>query len=415
MAKFKYVATSIASGKEMKGEIAANNQSDVLVKLQSLGMRPKSITAVGKGKGSSEAGWYEKLNEKLLAFQSSVPQKDVVFFTRQMATFLNAGVSLPKSIKNISGAQKNIVFKRILEELFEDLNSGTDFSEALAKHPDCFDQMYVSLVEAGEATGNLDSALQSLAEYMEKSAKMAQAIKSAMMYPKFVLIFTAVIVFVILWKIIPVFQGMYEGMGGVLPAPTRALVFMSEIIQNYFFTIIGAFIFLNIAKKYAFKTKPVNDLWDKFSINVPTFGVMVKQIIVGRVASTLSLLLQSGTSMLNSMEIAAKVANNNEYLVAIRKAMNDVKNGIDLSVAMKKTNQFEDLVIQLIETGEETARIDELMKKISDYYEEEVSVKIKGFASLIEPLLIVIMGVVIGGIVVGIYLPIITMGEAMTH
>ncbi|PID27414.1 MAG: hypothetical protein CR982_05580 [Candidatus Cloacimonadota bacterium] len=415
MSKYKYVAINISSGKELSGEITASNQSDVLLKLQALGLKPKSISVIKSNKSSKNSSLFDRANEWILSLQNSVPQKDVVFFTRQMATFLNAGVSLPKSIKNISSAQKNLIFKRILDEMCDDLNSGIDFSEALAKHPAVFDQMYVSLVEAGEATGNLDDALKSLADYMEKSAKMSQAIKSAMMYPKFVLIFTAIIVFIILWKVIPIFQDLYGSMGGTLPAPTRALIFMSEIIQNNFFTIIGIIILFFIVKKYAFKTKAVNDVWDKFVINVPTFGVMNRQIIIGRITSTLSLLLKSGTSMIKSMEISAKVANNNEYFVALKKAMNDVKNGIDLSAAVKKTNQFEDLVVQLIETGEETARIDELMKKISDYYEEEVSVKIKGFASLIEPLLIVIMGVVIGGIVVGIYLPIITMGDVMTH
>jgi type IV pilus assembly protein PilC len=336
MPKYKYTAINIGSGKEVSGNISANSQSDVLLKLQSLGMRPKTITPMGKGKGKGNMSAFDRANEWFLSLQNSVPEKDVVFFTRQMATFLNAGVSLPKSIKNISSAQKNIIFKRKMEELYDDLNAGVDFSEALSKHPQVFDQMYVSLVEAGEATGNLDSALASLADYKEKSAKMAQAIKSAMMYPKFVLIFTAVIVFIILWKVIPIFQNLYSSMGGTLPAPTRALIFMSDIIQNNFFAIIISLVLFFIAKKYAFKTKAVNNAWDKFAINAPTFGIMAKQIIIGRVSSTFALLLKSGTSMLASMEIAAKVANNNEYYVAVNKAMNDVKNGIDLSVALKK-------------------------------------------------------------------------------
>ncbi|MBN1970486.1 MAG: type II secretion system F family protein [Candidatus Delongbacteria bacterium] len=412
MAKYKYVARN-TTGKTVNGEISADGQNDVILKLQSLGLSPLSVTVYDKKSGGG--GLYEKINESLLAMQKTVPFKDVVFFTRQMATFLNAGVSITKSIKNIVGAQKNLIFKRIMNTMYEDINAGMDFSEALKKHPDTFDQMFVSLVEAGEATGNLDVALQSLADYMEKTAKMKQAIKSAMMYPKFVLMFTVLIVFVILWKVIPIFQNLYSSMGGELPAPTKALIFLSDIVQSYFFYIIGGIIAFFIIKKYIFKVKAVNNFWDKLVINFPTFGIMAQQIIVGRLTSTLSLLLRSGTSMLQSMEIASRVASNNEYFEAMRKAMNDVKNGIDLSVAVKKTNRFEDIVIQLIETGEETGRIDDLMKKISDYYEEEVAVKIKGFSSLIEPFLIVIMGVVIGGIVVGIYLPIITMGEVMTH
>ena len=409
MPKYKYVARD-NTGKVVSGEIAASSQNEVILKLQQQTLIPVTITEISRRKSGS---LFASLDDKIQTLSTSIKLKDLVFFTRQLVTFLDAGVTLAKSIKNLADAQKNISFRKVLNQVYSDITGGSDFSEALAKHPKVFDQMYVNIIRAGELSGNLDKALGSLALYKEKSEKMRQSIKSAMMYPKFVAIFTAVIVFVIIWKIIPVFEGLFSSMGGELPAPTQLLVNLSNLLENYFMLVIGGLIVSFIVIKLAFKTKPVRDLWDKFVINAPIFGVLVQQIIVARITSTFALLLESGTPMLQAMEIAGKVADNNEYETSINKAIVDVKNGTELSVSLKRTNRFEDVVIQLTQTGEETGRIDELMQKIANFYDDEVSVKIKGMSSLIEPLLIVVMGVVIGSIVVAIYLPIFTMGDVL--
>lgn len=409
MPKFRYVAKDV-SGKTTTGEIMAGGQTDVVNKLQLQNLIPMSITEVSMQKSG---GGFQAINDKITMMTTSVKLGDIVFFTRQMVTFLNAGVTLTKSIKNIADSQKNVVVKSVLNSIYESINAGSDFSEALAKHPKIFDQMFVNIVKAGETSGNLDKALDALATYMEKTAQMQQTIKSAMMYPKFVLMFTAVIVFVIIWKIIPVFQSLFSSLGGELPAPTQLLVDASDLLQAHFLLVLGVMVAAFFGIKYAFKLKPVQNFWDKFVINAPVFGDLVRQIIVSRVSSVLALLLSSGTSMIESIEIASKVANNNEYYQSLKKSATDVSNGVELSVAFKKTNRFDDVFIQLVETGEETGKIDDLMHKIAEYYDQEVAVKIKGFSSLIEPLLIVIMGAVIGSIVVAIYLPIFTMGEAL--
>lgn len=409
MPKFRYVAKDV-SGKTTTGEIMAGGQTDVVNKLQMQNLIPMSITEVSMQKSG---GGFQAINDKITMMTTSVKLGDVVFFTRQMVTFLNAGVTLTKSIKNIADSQKNVVVKSVLNSIYESINAGSDFSEALAKHPKIFDQMFVNIVKAGETSGNLDKALGSLATYMEKTAQMQQTVKSAMMYPKFVLMFTAVIVFVILWKIIPVFQGLFSSLGGELPGPTQLLVDGSDLLQEHFLLVLAVLAGGFYGVKMLFKLKPVQKFWDKFVINAPVFGELVRQIIVSRISSVLALLLSSGTSMIESIEIASKVANNNEYYQSLKKSATDVSNGVELSVAFKKTNRFDDVFIQLIETGEETGKIDDLMQKIADYYDQEVAVKIKGFSSLIEPLLIVIMGAVIGSIVVAIYLPIFTMGETM--
>ncbi len=409
MPKFRYVAKDV-SGKTTTGEIMAGGQSDVVNKLEMQNMIPMSITEISMQKSG---GCFQALNDKIALMTTSVKLTDVVFVTRQMVTFLNAGVTLTKCIKNIADAQKNVVIKAVLNKIYEDINAGADFSTALSKHPKIFDQMYVNIVKAGETSGNLDKALGSLATYKEKTAQMQQTIKSAMMYPKFVLMFTAVIVFVIIWKIIPVFQGLFSSLGGELPAPTQLLVDASDVLQEHMLVVLGSLAAIFFGIKYAFKFKPVRNAWDNFTINAPVFGELVRQIIVSRVSSVLALLLGSGTSMLESIEIASKVANNNVYEQALKKSATDVSNGVELSVAFKKSNRFDDVFIQLLETGEETGKVDELMRKIAEYYDDEVAVKIKGFSSLIEPLLIVIMGAVIGSIVVSIYLPIFTMGDAL--
>jgi len=409
MPKYQYVARD-RSNRTVNSDMIASSQQEVILNLQKKNLVPVTITEVSSRKTS---GMYEKINESLLSMQKGVPVKDIVFFTRQMTTFINAGVSLTKSINNIGHSQKNIVFRRILNDVYEDINAGSDFSSALAKHPTAFDQMYVNIIKAGEATGQLEKSLDSLAIYMEKSAAMKQAIKSAMMYPKFVMGFTVLIVIGIIKFIIPVFEDMYGGMGAELPAPTAFLIFLSGLFESNLLEIIGIIILLVILKKFAFKTKIVNNMWDKFTINVPTFGSLVQQIIITKVTSTLSLMMSSGTPIIQCLNIAGKVSNNNEYETAMEKAIVDVKNGVELSVALKRTNRWPDIMIQLIETGEETGKIDELMQKVADYFDEEVQVKIKGFASLIEPLLIVVMGVVIGGIVIAIYLPMFGMGDVM--
>jgi len=409
MPKFRYVAKDLA-GKTVTGEIMAGGQTDVVNKLQMQNMIPMSITEISMQKSG---GGFQAINDKITMLTTKVSLADKVFFTNQMVTFLNAGVTLTKSIKNIADSQKNVVVKSVLNSLYDDINAGSDFSQALAKHPKIFDQMYVNIVKAGEASGNLDKALKSLAGYMEKSAALQGAIKSAMMYPKFVLIFTCVIVFVILWKIIPVFEGLFSSMGGELPGPTQLLVDGSSVIQNHFFLILLSFGGIFYGIKYAFKFKKVRDFWDNFIINAPIFGELVRQIIVSRVSSVLALLLGSGTSMLESIEISSKVSNNSVYEAALKKAAVDVSNGVELSVSFKKTNRFDDVFIQLLETGEETGKIDDLMKKIAEYYDAEVAMKVKGFSSLMEPLLIVFMGVVVGSIVVAIYLPIFTVGETL--
>ncbi len=409
MPKYQYVARD-RSNRTVNSEMVASSQQEVILNLQKKNLVPVTITEVSSRKTS---GMYEKLNESLLSMQKGVPIKDIVFFTRQMTTFINAGVSLTKSINNIGHSQKNIVFRRILNDVYEDINAGSDFSEALAKHPTAFDQMYVNIIKAGEATGQLEKSLDSLAIYMEKSAAMKQAIKSAMMYPKFVMGFTVLIVIGIIKFIIPVFEDMYGGMGAELPAPTAFLIFLSGLFESNLLEIIGVIILLFVVKKFAFKTKIVNNMWDKFTINIPTFGSLIQQIIITKVTSTLSLMMSSGTPIIQCLNIAGKVSDNNEYEMAMEKAIVDVKNGVELSVALKRTNRWPDIMIQLIETGEETGKIDELMQKVADYFDEEVQVKIKGFASLIEPLLIVIMGVVIGGIVIAIYLPMFGMGDVM--
>lgn len=409
MPKFRYVAKDI-SGKTVTGEIMAGGQTDVVNKLQMQNMIPMSITEISMQKSG---GGFQAINDKITMLTTKVSLADKVFFTNQMVTFLNAGVTLTKSIKNIADSQKNVVVKAVLNQLYDDINAGSDFSQALAKHPKIFDQMYVNIVKAGEASGNLDKALKSLAGYMEKSAALQGAIKSAMMYPKFVVIFTIVIVFVILWKIIPVFEGLFSSMGGELPGPTQLLVDGSEMLQEHFFLILASFAGVFYGIKYAFKFKKIRDFWDNFTINAPLFGELVRQIIVSRVSSVLALLLGSGTSMLESIEISSKVANNSVYEIALKKAAVDVSNGVELSVSFKKTNRFDDVFIQLLETGEETGKIDDLMRKIAEYYDAEVAIKVKGFSSLMEPLLIVFMGVIVGSIVVAIYLPIFTMGETL--
>ncbi len=409
MPKFRYVAKDVA-GKTLSGEIMAGGQADVINKLQMQNMIPMSITEISmQGSG----GGFQALNDRITLMTSSVKLEDKVFFTRQMVTFLNAGVTLTKSIKNIADSQKNVLMRKILNDMYEDINAGSDFSAALAKHPKVFDQMYVNIVRAGETSGNLDKALESLASYMDKTSKMQKSIKSAMMYPKFVLIFTVVIVFVIMWKIIPVFDSLFSSFGGELPGPTRMLVAGSDFLGENFLLVIGGFAAIYFGTKYAFKFKPVRDGWDKFTISAPIFGDLVKQIIVSRVSSVLALLLGSGTSMLESIEISSKVANNVVYETALKSVATDVSNGIDLSVSFKKTNRFDDIFVQLLQTGEETGKIDDLMIKIAEYYDEAVDLKIKGFSSLIEPLLIVFMGIVVGGIVVAIYLPMFTMGEVI--
>jgi len=352
------------------------------------------------------------MNEAIMKSQNKVPYKDMVFFTRQLATMLNGGVALPKSLEQLSRGEKPVL-KRIIERIGDDIAMGSTFSDALSKHPGAFNNMYVSVVRSGEVSGALDVVLDQLATYMENTEAMKAKVKAATRYPMAIGGFVTVIVIGILVKLVPVFKDMYGGAGSALPKPTMILVAASDAIRfNAPFVILGI-VLLAVAFFVAMNIDSTRYLWQKYILKFPVFGLILKKNILAIFSRTMSLLMSSGTPILEATQIAGAAVNNKHYAKALEDVYNDLKQGELLSASLAKTNEFPTLVTQLVSTGEESGKIDELLRKAAEFYEREIKNTVDSIASIIEPFLIVTLGALVGGILIALYMPIFMMGKIL--
>jgi len=354
----------------------------------------------------------KKRNEDLLLkYSYKISTKDILFVTSQIETFLKAGVNLTKAISNISKSHPNKRLKKILKNVNNDINAGVEFSVALSKYPDVFDTMFVSLIEAGEMSGSTESVFNKLARYLERMNALRSSLSSAMIYPMFLVVFMFLIVFFMMKQIVPVFAEMYNDTGGDFPLLTRYTINVSDFVTSYHVVIIlsGVLIFLlyKLAKTKLF----TRTIMDRVKINFPILGSIIRLIVISRIMSTISMMLNSGISIITCFKTSGKTSNNEIYKKAMKQIASDVSLGKDVSKSFKKTKLFPNLVISFIETAENTGTLNEMSEKISDYFETESKYKIKEFSSIIEPLLLVVLGLITALLVVSIYLPIMTFGQ----
>jgi|SRR5579883_2987442 len=388
------------AGDVKKGVMEADTEIDVTSRLRSMGI---SLTKV-RNKGRDI-----KLPE-FLNFFGGVGQKDIVIFTRQLATMIDAGLPIVQCLDILSSQTESKNFARMLAEVKGSVESGRNFSESLRKHPKAFSELYVNLVAAGEAGGILDRILSRLATYLEKAASLKRQVKGAMVYPIGILCVAVLVVIVLLWKVIPVFENMFKDMGGgALPAPTQFVINISKGFQNHAFLIIGGIIGTVMGFGYILRTKQGRRAFDRIMLKMPIFGPLLRKVAVARFTRTLGTLLGSGVPILDALDIVAKTAGNVVVAEAILYARQKISEGKNLAEPLTETKVFPSMVVQMIGVGEQTGAMDSMLQKIADFYEDEVDVAVAALTKLMEPMMMVFLGGIVGGLLIAMYMPIFEM------
>ncbi|MDH3629074.1 MAG: type II secretion system F family protein [Acidobacteriota bacterium] len=334
-----------------------------------------------------------------------ISSKEIAIFTRQFSVMIDAGLPLVQCLEILGTQQDNRTFQKILLQVRQDVESGSTLADAMRKHPKAFDDLYANMVAAGEAGGILDTILQRLSQYIEKIVKLRSAVRSALVYPIAVIVIAVAVVWIILWKVIPTFATLFEGLGATLPLPTRITIGLSNFIGSFWWVIflsIGLTIFL--INRYH-KTHKGRRVLDRIMLKLPVLGNVMKKIAVARFCRTLGTLVSSGVPILDGLEITAKTSGNAIVEDAIMATRASVEEGKTISEPLKASEVFPSMVVQMVAVGEQTGALETMLSKIADFYEDEVDEATANLLALLEPIMISFLGVVIGGIVISMYLP----------
>ncbi|OGA98725.1 MAG: type II secretion system protein F [Burkholderiales bacterium RIFCSPHIGHO2_12_FULL_69_20] len=384
------------NGKIVRGEIRAGGEAQVSASLRRQGIL------------------LTKLKKRRTSGGSSVKQKDIALFTRQLATMMKAGVPLLQAFDIVGRGATNPRLTKLLGDIRADVETGTSLSAAFRKHPMHFDALYCNLVEAGEAGGILEQLLDRLAIYQEKTLALKGKIKSALMYPIAVLTVAFIVVVVIMIKVIPAFKDVFSSFGADLPAPTLLVIAMSEFFVSYWPVIFGVmagggYMFMQTWKR----SVKMQMVMDRLLLRIPIFGNLINKSVIARWTRTLSTMFAAGVPLVEALDSVGGAAGNAVYAEATQKIQRDVSTGSALTTSMQSTGVFPNMVIQMASIGEESGSLDHMLAKAAEFYEEEVDDMVKGLSSLMEPIIIVVLGTIIGGIVVAMYLPIFKIGQVV--
>ncbi len=389
-------------GAVRSGVISAANGEAVIAQLKEQNIMVTRVKAKAKD-----------LKEYLAFLQPSVTAKDLVVFTRQLATMIDAGLPLVQCLDILGSSNENKTFKRVIADVKLGVESGSTFSESLNRHPKVFDRLYVNLVAAGEVGGILDTILNRLAAYMEKAEVLKRRVKSAMVYPISVTVVAFGIVVLMLVKVIPVFEKMFSDFGGELPGPTQMVVALSHFVQTYLLHGFGVVIALIFLYKYVRSTDKGCMVLDQFFLKVPVFGTLIRKVAVARFSRTLATMLSSGVPILDALEIVARTSGNMvvEREILLTKA--SIAEGKTIAEPLSKSKVFPGMVVQMISVGEQTGAMDTMLGKIADFYDDEVDAAVTALTSLLEPVMMVVLGGSIGSLLVAMYLPIFKIAESI--
>jgi type IV pilus assembly protein PilC len=352
-------------------------------------------------------------NAKPKKARGSVSMRDIVIFTRQFSTMINAGLPLVQALDILAKQTENKVLSDVTRAVVFDVESGHTVADALAKHPNAFSELYVNMVAAGEAGGILDTILMRLATFMEKNDALIRKVKGAMIYPGVIMSVAALAIIVLLIFVIPVFEEMFASVGMALPMPTRVVIAMSKFLKSYWYVVGGAIVAGGFLLKRYYATPSGKLTIDRLLLRLPVLGDVLRKSAVSRFTRTLGTLISSGVSILDGLEITAKTAGNRVIQDAIMASRASIAGGDTIAAPLQKSNVFPPMVISMIAVGEQTGGLDEMLSKIADFYDEEVDAAVGGLLSLLEPIMIVFLGVVVGGMVVAMYLPIFDMINAV--
>jgi type IV pilus assembly protein PilC len=390
-----------AKGVIKKGEMEAPSEAAIRISLRQQNIIPTKISSKGKEFKFS------------LPFKKKVKQRSIGIFTRQLATMIDAGLPLVQSLEILSSQQEDKVFKEIIRGIREDVEAGSTFAGALKKHPVTFNELYTNLVVAGEEGGILDTILNRLCTYIEKAESLKKKVKSALVYPATIVGVAVIVVMILMLFVIPVFESMFKSAGQSLPLPTLITLGLSKLIKKYVVIIIpGLILCFYLFRKY-YQTEKGKTLFDFLLLKSPVFGPLFQKIAVARFSRTLGTLVSSGVPILDGLNIVSKASGNKIIETAILNARASIREGETISEPLGRSGNFPPMVIQMISVGESTGALDSMLSKIADFYEEEVDVAVGNLTSLLEPLLMVFLGLVIGGVVISMYLPIFQMASAV--
>ena len=388
---------------DQKGEIDAVSEEAVKAQLTRQRITPTKVKKKSKD-----------LFENVAFLQPRVKQRDVILFARQFSTMIDAGLPIIQCLDILYSQQGNATFKKMLKEIKESVEGGATLAEALKKFPKQFDSLFVNMIAAGEAGGILDGILRRLAAYMEKAAKLKAQVKGAMTYPIVTLIIAVVVLAVILVFVIPVFEEMFADFGGELPLPTQIVVAMSDMVKSKIvYIIIGLFLFIIAFKKF-YGTEKGREVVDKLLLKIPVFGDLLRKVAVAKFTRTMGTMLSSGVNILEALDIVAKTAGNKTVEKAIYSVRKGIAEGRTMADPLAESGVFPSMVCQMISVGESTGALDAMLGKIADFYDEEVDQAVENLTALIEPFMLVFLGVTIGGLVVAMYLPIFKMAGAIS-
>ncbi|MCZ6541064.1 MAG: type II secretion system F family protein [Nitrospinae bacterium] len=398
MPTYKYKTT--IHGKVQAGEIEAENEQGALGKLKQKNIKVDSV------RKKSESAFLGPKKRK-------ITERDIVIFTRQFSTMVDAGLPLVQCLEILGRGADNKTFGEAITKVKIDIESGANLSDALRRHPKIFDSLYCNLVEAGEAGGILDTILSRLAAYIEKAMALKKKVKAAMVYPGAIVTVAFVVVAFLMVFVIPTFATMFERGGAELPGPTAIVMHISNFFRHQWYFIFGGPVLLFFLFKRVYATERGNIEIDRLVLKLPVFGILIKKVSTAKFSRTLGTLIASGVPLIEAMDICARTAGNKIIEIAILNTIEAIKEGETIAAPLARENVFPAMVIQMIDVGESAGALDAMLTKIADFYDEEVDNAVEGLTALLEPMLMVFLGCVVGFIVVAMYLPIFKMGETM--
>ena len=387
-----------ADRKIVEGKLVADSKEAVIGTLR----RQRIVVTAVKEQGKEIA---------IKKFGGSVPAKSLSIFTKQFSVMIDAGLPLVQCLEILGTQEPNKTFAKIIMQVRADVESGSSLADAMRKHPKAFDNLFTNMIAAGEAGGILDTILQRLSIYIEKNVKLKAQVKSAMIYPIAVLSIAAIVVAVILWKVIPTFSALFLSLGATLPLPTRICVFLSNFLVDYIIYIVIAIIAGTAALRQYYATYKGRRVIDGIVLKLPVMGMLMRKIAVARFCRTLSTLTSSGVPIMEGLEITARTAGNSIIEDAIMKVRKAVEEGKTISEPLRDTGVFPSMVCQMLSVGEGTGALDTMLSKVADFYEDEVDTAVAGMMKLLEPIIITILGAVVGFIVVAMYMPMFSLSD----
>lgn len=382
-------------GRRIKGEHEAASVAYVNATLRRQGIRPIRVRRQAR---------------PLLSFKKPVRTRDIVFATRQLATMIGAGIPIAQALQGIERGHENPSMSELLRDIRQQVEAGTNFSEVLVKYPQHFDRLYTSLVAAGEQSGTLDDLLEKVATYKEKVEAIKGKVKSALFYPAAVLVVAVIVIALLLIFVIPQFESLFENFGGQLPTLTQFMVDLSRWFQDAWYVVFGVLIGSVMIIGFSYRRSPrMQYLADRVSLRIPVIGEILRKATIARYSRTLATMFSAGVPLVDSLESVAGATGNRVYYDGIMEIKNEISTGRSLEAAMTSTGLFPSMVLQMVATGEESGELETMLNKVADFYEREVDDAVAAMSSLIEPIMIVVLGTIVGTMVVAMYLPIFKM------